>query len=431
MVGYQGSFTTNTAPYAVKTEPYTYSYVASIGDELNQLAVNYTADGWTFNGDLKPALTIIRGEKYRFALTSSGHPFYLQTTPGPYNAAQTYTTGVTSSGIQVGNVDWTVDASAPATLYYVDSADNTNFGTINVIAQPSPAIGTPIYSVVSGALPSGFSMSTAGVLSGTTTAFGAFAFTLRATFTGQSYVETEVAFTVYDIVIQTFTSSTTYTPSATVQATLYVVGGGGAGGHLGSQYSGQASGGNGGDVMVQSRQLVAGTTYTINIGAGGPSVSGAIQGGDGGNTTAFYSNIFNCNAGGGNGGGANNKNSGYVQYTNQITGESVQYNVGNIAGDMIRGGAGAGGLPFMTVGTNAGSSGQAGIGRTINGNMYGSGGGNNGGYNGGSWGAYSGGGSGQNDGVDPRGGGGGGKFGSGGSGRGGNGVAIMTYPVIT
>jgi hypothetical protein len=433
MVGYQGAFTTSSAPYAVKTESYTYSYVAAIAEEVNNFAVNYTLDGWTFNNILKPSLTVIRGEKYQFSLTSSGHPFSLQTTPGPYDAANTYTTGVTSSGIQVGNVDWTVDAGAPATLYYADSNDATNFGTVNVIAQPSPAIGTPVYTVSSGTLPSGMSLSTDGILSGAPTSFGLFNLTIRATFAGQSFTEEVVSFQVYDIVILNFTSSQTFTPSSNVTGKCYVIGGGGSGGRLGSDYSAQASGGNAGSMTIATRNFVSGTSYSITVGSGGAAVSGGpsslISGNDGSSSSISGGAITSISAQGGGAGQYNGQPNGTVYF--QQEGQSTLAYDG-FTPSQNRGGAGIGGSPITTNVISHGSSGQAGIGRTFGGTQFGGGGGTNGGYQGGGYSASFNGGSGSGSGTANTGGGGGGRFGSSGfSGSGGSGLVRITYAVIT
>lgn len=430
LVGYAGSFPTSTPPPATKTESFSYNFVATIADEINHIAVDYTLDGWTLNGDLKPVLTVIRGEKYALELSSSGHPFFLQTnTPPPYNAASIYTTGVANSGIQVGTIQWTVDASAPNTLYYVDSNDNTNYGTINVVDQPTPAIGQPVYSVVSGQLPSGLSLSTAGNLNGTATVFGDFTFTVRATFTQQSYVEAEVNFTVYDIAILTFTSSQSWTAPGTFSATCLVIGGGGGGGSVTNQYIAHAAGGNAGSVRRQSGSFTSGVSYSISVGAGGNGVSGFSNAPAGG-TSQISGTGVSISASGGAGGEGNSAPSGSVTYVDTILGISTSYAADIPNNTFDRGAAGAGGAPVQTVSANAGSSGNSGIGVTIGGIQYAGGGGNEGGYYGGYWSASYGGGSGSASGQANRGGGGGGNFNAGSSGSGGSGVVVISYPII-
>ena len=68
----------------------------------------------------------------------------------------------------------------------------------------------------------------------------------------------------------------TYIPNKTVTATIYLVGGGGAGG------ASYGKGGDGGAVETQEITLSAGTEYTVTIGAGGSGGTG--QGGNGGDT---------------------------------------------------------------------------------------------------------------------------------------------------
>ena len=66
-----------------------------------------------------PTLYLMRGEKYRFAVNASGHPFRIQTSTGAYDAATQYTDGLTNLGTHSGNVEFNVQFDAPDTLYYV------------------------------------------------------------------------------------------------------------------------------------------------------------------------------------------------------------------------------------------------------------------------------------------------------------------------
>ena len=92
---------------------------------------SYTIDGTSGN----PGITVVRGYTYYFTVNASGHPFWLQTTSGVYDAGNTYSTGVTNGGDDVGIVQFTVAAGAPNTLYYICQNHSSMNGTITVIGQ--------------------------------------------------------------------------------------------------------------------------------------------------------------------------------------------------------------------------------------------------------------------------------------------------------
>jgi plastocyanin len=68
-----------------------------------------------------------------FTVNASGHPFWLQTTSGAYNSANTYATGVTNGGEDVGGITFTVPANAPDNLYYICQFHASMNGIINII----------------------------------------------------------------------------------------------------------------------------------------------------------------------------------------------------------------------------------------------------------------------------------------------------------
>ena len=96
---------------------------------VNSGAGSYTIDGVTTN----PTITVVRGYTYFFTVNASGHPFWLQTTSGAYNSGNTYSTGVTNGGDDVGLIEFTVPAGAPSTLYYICQYHSGMNGIITVI----------------------------------------------------------------------------------------------------------------------------------------------------------------------------------------------------------------------------------------------------------------------------------------------------------
>ena len=90
----------------------------------------YTFSGPGLSGtENNPAIYLMRGEKYRFAVNASGHPFRIQTSTGAYDASTQYTDGLTNLGTQSGNVEFNVQFDAPDTLYYVCQS-HSNMGNV-------------------------------------------------------------------------------------------------------------------------------------------------------------------------------------------------------------------------------------------------------------------------------------------------------------
>jgi len=105
------------------------SFVAKNFSVINSGMGSYTIDGALNN----PTITVVRGYTYFFTVNASGHPFWFQTTSGAYNSANTYSTGVTNGGDDVGLIQFTVPAGAPSTLYYICQNHSSMNGTITVI----------------------------------------------------------------------------------------------------------------------------------------------------------------------------------------------------------------------------------------------------------------------------------------------------------
>jgi len=86
----------------------------------NNDSSHYTFSGGATGDD--PTLDVVRGNTYAFSVTVTGHPFYLTTDDGTNfsvgNYISEYTTGVTNSRSEDNTLFWTVDSSAPNTLYY-------------------------------------------------------------------------------------------------------------------------------------------------------------------------------------------------------------------------------------------------------------------------------------------------------------------------
>jgi hypothetical protein len=110
----------------------------STADNPNTLDPDFivTNDGnsaFLIDGVANDSITVIRGETYNFSISATGHPFWIQTTPAPYNASSVYSLGISNNGTEMGILSWTVDQLAPNTLFYVCENHSVMSGTISVI----------------------------------------------------------------------------------------------------------------------------------------------------------------------------------------------------------------------------------------------------------------------------------------------------------
>ena len=111
----------------------------------------YTFGGPGLSGtENKPALYLMRGEKYRFSVDASGHPFYIQTSAGAYDSGNVYTDGVTGGGFVDGNVDFNVQFDAPNLLYYVCSNHSNMGNAIHILNKDSDGLISGSAQIVSG-----------------------------------------------------------------------------------------------------------------------------------------------------------------------------------------------------------------------------------------------------------------------------------------
>jgi hypothetical protein len=94
---------------------------------------NSGASSYLIDGVSNDTITLVRGETYIFDINASGHPFWIQDSPGSYDEYAVYNNGITGNGTQVGTMTWEVSLSAPSTLYYVCQFHSSMQGIINII----------------------------------------------------------------------------------------------------------------------------------------------------------------------------------------------------------------------------------------------------------------------------------------------------------
>lgn len=245
----------------------------------------------------------------------------------------------------------------------------------------------PTYALFSGTLPTGFTLSSSGLLSGTSFTSGTSTITISATDTNGTSSNQTFSVPGLTLYSNVYTTNTTFTtPSYTVYSptgvanqieALAVAGGGGTQG----PYSGGA--GAGGAIYTASYPVSPNTGYTVTVGGGG---SGAANGGNSvfGNMTAYGGGYGGYS---GNGTGSNGGCGGGGRASSGSTpgGASTQTSNGSGTGYGTSGGTGGNGGPYMGGGGGgtggAGQTGQpqgtgyGGVGQTLAGRTFGGGGG--------------------------------------------------------
>jgi hypothetical protein len=73
---------------------------------------------YIFAGTSNPTITVYRGTTYTFNLNTPGHPFYLQTVGGGFNADLMYAIGVIGNGSDSGMLTWHIAEDAPNEIFY-------------------------------------------------------------------------------------------------------------------------------------------------------------------------------------------------------------------------------------------------------------------------------------------------------------------------
>jgi hypothetical protein len=97
------------------------------------LVTNEGSGAYLINGVSNDTITVVRGETYIFNVNASGHPFWIQTNPAPYDEYDVYNTGISDNGTDQGVLVWTVAESTPSTLFYVCQFHSSMQGIIIVI----------------------------------------------------------------------------------------------------------------------------------------------------------------------------------------------------------------------------------------------------------------------------------------------------------
>ena len=114
--------------------------------------VNNGASAYRFTGpgqdgaEDNPNVYLVRGQRYRFSVNASGHPFQLRVS----NGGSAYTDGVTNNGATSGNVEINVQHDAPAQLYYQCTNHGGMVGNIYIVGGPQVISGVVTATTFSG-----------------------------------------------------------------------------------------------------------------------------------------------------------------------------------------------------------------------------------------------------------------------------------------
>jgi hypothetical protein len=247
------------------------------------------------NSTLVNAKSIVRNSSTELIAT---RPDTFSPDDSPYDIVVTNpTTGFSSTltdAVTAGsNPAWVTSANL-GTIFRSSSYSNT--------LQATDADGTISYSLTSGSLPTGISLSSSGVLSGTTTVTPAvYSFTVQATDQGNNTISRTFSAEVVENIIAVSYS--------------LVAGGGGGGGGEWNGNGGSGGGGGAGAYINSSFNAAGGNTYNIFVGAGGSGGSGgsgstSTNGTKGGDSYIQLSGVTIAGAEGGGFGGGDEKAGG-------------------------------------------------------------------------------------------------------------------------
>ena len=99
-----------------------------------------TANGssnYVVGGASNATIAVVRGATYTIQVSAAGHPFWIQTSSGAYNAANISTSGITNNGTELGYITFQVPSDAPSTLYYACQHHSAMAGSITVTGTAS------------------------------------------------------------------------------------------------------------------------------------------------------------------------------------------------------------------------------------------------------------------------------------------------------
>jgi len=335
--------------------------------------INDSGTSISFDTNTVDSATQITGVIAKSSLPSSGEP---------YDVRVQASTGLQSTLENQINIDQSpVYSTAAGSLGTFADGARTGISVSAVAADPESG-GDVTYTLESGSLPSGLSLtstSSGAVISGNANAVGSNTtsnFTIRAKDVNSNVSDRAFSITVLAPAYQSFTSSGTFSvPSGVTSVNVLVV----AGGAGGVQRHG-GGGGAGGLIYRPGFSVTPGGTVTVTVGCGGaggaPGVSPAGQSGQDsvfGTLTAKGGGSAPSDGsgapGGSGGGGAYYGQAGGSATQPTQPGDSGTYGFGNPGGagidavDYIGGGGGGAGAAGGTRTPGSTTAGDGGVGK--------------------------------------------------------------------
>jgi len=349
-----------------------YSYTVSTGGLTNGGGTTASVSTASTSSGTYSALNASTNTTNRFfKVTPSTNSSYSGTFSLTFSATDSINTAQTIQNYTLAWFSFTTASGSLGTLF--NSARTASNLTTSTIAVTGASV---TFALQSGSLPTGLSLASNGVISGTANAVGTDAtsnFTIRATDSAGLYVDRAFSIIVKAPVQVAFTSNSTWsvpTGLATVEA--LVVGGGGSGGYNNNARG--TGGGAGGLIHITNWNVSGASSYAITIGAGGVVNNTGGTHASGSNTTIVGGSKTLTANGGGRGGandGTNNNETGgsgggaWYGFTgsanprdgNQPANTSDGVNTYNSTGFGNAGGTGSNANPYGSGGGGAGASG--------------------------------------------------------------------------
>ena len=265
-------------------------------------------------------------------------------------------------------IDWNTASGSLGSLSYTQY-----FSGVSSQLSASSPVGNTTYSVYSGSLPPGLSISSSCLISGTPTSPAVdtlYSFVIRAT-NGVRSADRSFSYFIKAPALSTFSTvgnTSWIAPSGVTSIELLVVaGGGGSGNDVGG------GGGGGGLCYSASYPVTPGSTYNITVGNGGANSDGnGIKGYNGGDS-AFGSVLARGGGGGGsyigNGAGLSGGSGGGGGDANSSGGSSTQTSGPNYTGYGNAGGSSWTSNWTSGSGGGAGGAGNNGTGAPVAGGL--------------------------------------------------------------
>jgi len=228
---------------------------SNIGGNIKIIGTGFqTGSNLYLGGNLISSNTYVSSTEYRATL--------------PATAIGTYTFNLFSS-TNAGSI-WPAGVQFQATPIWTAFTISSSSTSVSIQLAATGAVS---YALTSGSLPSGLSLSSGGLLSGT--------------FTGSANTPASFTVTATNAYGLTTSQSVAYTYSPTYTVNYLVVGGGGAGGGTGPLAVGIAGGGGAGGFATGTTTLTIAQPYTITVGAGAAATSDSGTNSSLGSITAY------------------------------------------------------------------------------------------------------------------------------------------------